>query len=81
VRQSKQEMSTKTESEKLVGAESLLKILWPNEDDRPSLRWLRDQQKTRRVPFIKMGRLVFFEPETVRAAIASRFTITARGAQ
>jgi hypothetical protein len=53
----------------LVGAESLLVILWPNEKDRPSLRWLRDQQKARKIPFAKVGRLVWFDPPAVKASI------------
>jgi len=47
-----------------VKAEDLLKILWP-ESSRPTLRWLRDQQKARKIPWIKSSRFVFFQPEMV----------------
>jgi len=65
-------MSIKVE---LVTAEELLPIIWPNEKSRPSLRWLRTQQDNRAIPYVKMGRLVFFDPEQVRAAIADKHTI------
>jgi hypothetical protein len=52
----------------LVPAQKLLELLWPP-DCRPSLRWLRDQQKRRRIPSIKLGHLVFFIPDDVRNAL------------
>lgn len=62
---------------KLVGAEELLKILW-TEACRPSLRWLREQQKRRTIPFVKVGHLVFFDPPTVAAKLAKNATVKAR---
>lgn len=67
-----QEHSTKT----LVDAEGLRKILF---DPPTSLRWIRDQQKRRTIPFIKLGRVVRFDPAAVRAALDRRFTIRPRG--
>lgn len=49
-----------------VDAEKLLEILF-DEASRPSLRWLRDQQKARALPFAKIGRRVFFDPVIVKA--------------
>lgn len=60
-------------TEQLVDGDELLKIMFPPKC-RPTLRWLRDQQKTRRVPFIKMGRLVFFDPVKVREALNGQRT-------
>lgn len=57
-----------------VDAPKLLEILF-DEDCRPSLRWLREQQAARKIPFVKIGRLVFFDPAAVKAAfdaLASR---------
>jgi hypothetical protein len=62
----------------LVDAPRLLEILFPNKSCRPSLRWLRDQQKRRAVPYCKIGRLVFFIPERVRAAFEAK-AIAPRG--
>jgi hypothetical protein len=48
-----------------VDAPKLLEILF-DESSRPSLRWLRDQQRNRTVPFCKVGRRVFFDPQLVK---------------
>jgi hypothetical protein len=53
----------------LVDAEKLLEILFPA-DCRPTLRWLRERQKKQEIPFIKLGRLVFFNPAKVQEALA-----------
>jgi len=52
----------------LVNGAQLLEILFTPES-RPSLRWLRWQQKEGRIPYVKMGQLVFFDPVAVRAAM------------
>ena len=57
--------------EQYVDGMKLLEILFPA-DCRPTLRWLRDQQKARRIPFVKIGRLVFFCPAQVRRVLESR---------
>jgi hypothetical protein len=55
----------------LVDGPTLLEILFP-EKCRPTLRWLRDQQAQRHVPFIKVGRLVFFDPTKVREQLETQ---------
>ena len=60
----------------LVDAEILLRVLW-HPDAMPSLRWIREQQKRRTIPFVKVGRRVFFDPTAVREALQRR-TIKAR---
>jgi hypothetical protein len=54
-----------------VDAPKLLEILF-DENSRPSLRWLRDQQKARALPFAKIGRRVFFDPILVKAHIDAK---------
>lgn len=54
--------------QQLVSGQKLLETLFQAEC-RPTLRWLRDQQKARRIPFVKIGRLVFFCPAQVRQAL------------
>ena len=56
----------------LVDATGLLHTLFPDPKSRPSLRWLRSQQKARSIPFVKFGRLVFFDPSEVEKAIERR---------
>ena len=58
----------------LVDGLTLLEIIFPKKC-RPTLRWLRDQQENRSVPFRKIGRLVFFDPNEVREAWRDRFTV------
>jgi hypothetical protein len=52
----------------LVNGTQLLEILFTSES-RPSLRWLRWQQKEGRIPYLRMGQLVFFDPMAVRGAM------------
>jgi hypothetical protein len=52
-----------------VGSEKLLEILFPDKNSRPTRRWLEMQRKARRVPWVSLGRLVFFDPNKVREAL------------
>jgi hypothetical protein len=54
-----------------VDAPKLLEILF-DEASRPSLRWVRDQQKTRSLPFCKIGRRVFFDPQIVKTYLDAK---------
>lgn len=62
----------------LVGAETLLETLFPNPSDRPSLRWLREMQAKRLIPYKKIGRkIVRFDVAEVRAALDKNFHVEA----
>ena len=50
------------------GPKLLEKIFLP--ECRPSLRWLRDHQRT--LPHIRIGRLVFFDPMIVKAHLDAK---------
>jgi hypothetical protein len=70
------EITSQTEKQsplaaRYVDAEKLLEILF-DEASRPSLRWMRDQQKAGRLPFAKIGRLVFFDPVACKAALDAK---------
>ena len=67
-----------TPNNKLVDAKGLLEEIF-EEKSRPSLRWLREQQARRAIPFVKRGRLVFFDPAQVREFLNSHATIKPRG--
>lgn len=63
----------------LVGAETLLESLFPNERDRPTLRWLAQMRKRRLIPFRKIGgRIIFYDVAEVRAALDRNFTVVSR---
>jgi len=66
----KVEMTSQSEKQsqlatRYVDAPKLLELLF-DQDSRPSLRWLREQQKNRTIPFCKIGRKVFFDPQIVK---------------
>lgn len=65
---------------KLVDAKGLLENLF-DEASRPTTRWVRDQQKARTIPFVKIGHFVRFDVEKVRAALESKNTVKAKGAK
>jgi hypothetical protein len=62
---------------KLVNAEELLDEIFAP-DCRPSLRWLRSQTKAKSIPHVRIGRLVFFDVEMVRAALAAKNLVRGR---
>ena len=64
-------------SGKLVNAKELLEALFTPEA-RPSLRWLRSQTQTRAIPFVRIGHLVFFDVEMVRAALVNKNLVRGR---
>jgi hypothetical protein len=59
------------DTSQLVDAQGLLDALWP-EASRPSLRWLRGQVAERKIPFVRMGRLVFFNVDQVREYVMGK---------
>lgn len=68
-------VSIMTAPKQLVGAEDCMKLVFPLETSRPSLRTFRQWQANRFFPVIKIGHLCFFDPEQVRAALDRRFKI------
>jgi hypothetical protein len=65
----------------LVGAADCIKIVFPCETSRPSLRSFRAWQSKGFFAFHKIGRRTFFDPESVRAALDRRFLIHATPAK
>ena len=62
---------------KLVRAEKLLELLF-DDQSRPSLRWLRQMQAQRKIPYIKIGHLVRFDVDQVRSALEQDCTVHSR---
>ena len=60
-----------------VPGEVLLATLWPDEESRPTLRWLRKMTKLRALPFLKLGNRVWFDPARVRRHLEKQFTVEA----
>jgi hypothetical protein len=59
----------------LVDALRLLELEFPNPACRPSLRWLRGMQKQKQIPYVKLGRLVFFSRPQFRRAVAQKMVL------
>jgi len=62
---------------KLVGAKQLLEQLF-DQDARPSIRWLRQQTKAKAIPFVRIGHLIFFDVDMVRAALSAKNLVAGR---
>jgi hypothetical protein len=60
-----------------VPGEVLLATLWPDEESRPTLRWLRKMTATRSVPHVKLGNRVWFSVQRVRQHLDRKFTVEA----
>jgi len=56
----------------LIDAPRLLEQLFPNPACRPSLRWLRTQVSERTLPFVRIGRLCFFDALMVKSHLDAR---------
>jgi hypothetical protein len=64
-------------SKKLLSAKELLQAMFTDKS-RPTLRTLRNWQKNRTIPSIKIGGRVFFDEPDVREALAKKNTVRAR---
>ena len=62
---------------KLVDAKGLLEGLFEPEC-RPSIRWVRQMQAQRKIPYIKIGHLVRFDVEEVRIALNENCKVSAQ---
>lgn len=63
-------------SSPLVSGETLLATLFPVEENRPCARTLARWKNQGLIPFVKIGRMVFFDPVKVQRAIDKQFTVT-----
>lgn len=61
----------------LVDGPRLLETLFPNPACRPSLRWLRTNQRT--LPNVRIGRLIWFNPQLVKAHLDTRAMSKVKG--
>ena len=54
----------------LVDVHGMLETIWPDARCRPSLRWVRQMQSRKVIPYIKLGALVFFDTDRVFEALS-----------
>ncbi len=59
------------ESGQLVRGETLLVMLFPIAKERPCLAWLNNLRKRGGIPFVRLGRLIYFDIDQVRKALSN----------
>ena len=69
---------TEPESAGLVSAHECLEKIFPNVRSRPSLRWFKGLQAAGKIPYRKIRRRVWFDPEEVRRALDKQFRVQAK---
>ena len=57
---------------RLVTAPKLLEVIWPDADCRPCIRSIRSWTASRILPSIRVGGLIFYDVDQVKAALAKR---------
>lgn len=67
-----------TVSSHLCDGPGLLEVIWPNEKSRPSLRALINWRDLGIIPYLKLGRRVFYDPAEVRWALRKKCTVRAK---
>jgi len=67
-------MNNVDENEGLVGAQACINKVFPDEFSRPSMRSFKQWQYNNQIPFVKIGRRVFYSPSEVTIAITKNFT-------
>jgi len=68
---------TLVEQAGLVDGPRLLENVFPNPACRPSLRWLRSNQRS--LPHVRIGRLIWFNPQLVKSHLDARAMGKVRG--
>ena len=75
-----EKLTTQTEGKetakiRLVGVETALCEVFPDERTRPCLRSFNEWKALGYFPWVKIGKRVFVDPEKVSKALVDRFTI------
>ncbi len=53
----------------LLNLPACMEAVWPDPQSRPSERWMRRMIALRKIPFVRIGRMLWFEPARVHAAL------------
>jgi hypothetical protein len=62
----------------LVDIHGLIKAIWKDPATAPCARTIDRMRENRLIPFIKLGRLIYYSPEAVVSAISQRHTVQPR---
>lgn len=62
----------------LVDTAGLIREVWKDPTTAPSARSIARARKDGKLPYVRLGGLVYFDPEAVKRAISERLTIQPR---
>lgn len=62
----------------LVGRDECMKIVWTDEEKRPSVRTFEKFKNQQIIPFVKIGKCVWYDPAAVLDAIKTNHTVRPR---
>ena len=62
----------------LVNHRKCIEKIWPHEDSRMCERSFKKLQADGCIPYVKIGRRIYFDPEEVRQAINKQFKVEAK---
>jgi hypothetical protein len=65
----------------LVDTAGMIREVWKDPDTAPSPRSIARARKEGKLPYIRLGGLIYFDPEAVKRAIAERMTVQQRPAR
>ena len=67
-----------TRTRRLIGAKQCSAEIFGDSSDAPCYRWWQYQMKRGIIPFYRIGRLVWFDPDEVRQALAQNCRVAAK---
>ena len=62
----------------LVDTAGLIREVWQDPNTAPSARSIARARRDGKIPYIRLGGLIYFDPEAVKRAIAEKLTIQPR---
>lgn len=68
-------MEATVQERKLVGIKTCLGMVFPDPSSRPSFRTFNDWKAKGFLPYHKVGKRVFMDPQQVRAALDKQFLV------
>jgi hypothetical protein len=67
------------EDRRLLDVYGLLAEIWPDEKSRPSMRALIMWRESGLIPYLRIGRLIYYDPNEVLLSLRKKCTVKAKG--
>ena len=75
MKENSQTQNTVPSSFGLVGREQCMKNVWTDDEKRPSVRTFEKFKQQRIIPFVKIGKCVWYDPAAVLDALKTNHTV------